>query len=173
MDKFVPDIYQKSIFGINYEALKNSGIKCLLFDLDNTICPVNINEPDKKCKDLFEDLKDMDFKIIIVSNNSKGRVTPFKNILNVDAAHSSRKPFKTKYQKILKLYDFKDNEVAAIGDQLVTDIFGANRMGFTSILINPISKNEGFATKINRRIEKIIIKNLKRKGLFTIGEYYE
>jgi len=173
MDKFVPDIYQKSIFSINYEALKNAGIKCLLFDLDNTIAPVNINEPDKKCKDLFEDLKDMGFKIIIISNNSKSRVAPFKNILNVDAAHSSRKPLKTKYLRILKIYDFKDTEVAAIGDQLITDVFGANRMGFTSVFVNQISNNEAFSTKINRKIEKIIMKKLIKKGLFTIGEYYE
>ena len=38
-DKFVPDIYAKSIFLINYKKLRKSGIKCLLFDLNNTIAP--------------------------------------------------------------------------------------------------------------------------------------
>ena len=37
MDIFIPDIYQKSIYDINYNKLKKAGIKCILFDLDNNI----------------------------------------------------------------------------------------------------------------------------------------
>ena len=70
-DKFVPDIYQKSIYTIDYEKLKKSKIKCLIFDLENTIAPNNLKKPNKKLKDLFEELKDMGFKIIIVSNEIK------------------------------------------------------------------------------------------------------
>ena len=173
MEKFLPDIYQKSIFTIDYKKLLKSGIKCLLFDLDNTICPVNIKKPDKKTIDLFEELKDMGFKIIIISNNTKARVAPFKDILNVDAAHSSGKPFKHKYNKIMKIYNFKDSEIAAVGDQIITDVYGANRMEFTSILVNPISPSDGFATKFNRFIERKIMKRLAKKGLFEAGVYYD
>ena len=173
MDYFVPNIYQKSIFSINYKELWKNGIKCLLFDLDNTIAPVSVKALDKKTKDLFEDLKDMGFKVIIISNSSKGRVEPFKDALNVDAAHSARKPLRGKYNKIMRLYDFLDFEIAAIGDQLLTDVYGSNRMGFTSILVNPISKNDLFWTKFNRMIERRIIKKLVKKGLFNIGEYHD
>ena len=173
MDKFVPDIYQKSIFTINYSKLKTSGIKCLLFDLDNTIAPLTIDAPDKKTKGLFEDLKDMGFKVILFSNNSRKRVGPFKNSLNVDSCANARKPFKKKYNKILEIYKLKDTEVAGIGDQILTDVFGANRMGFTSILVNPISKSDIFVTRINRYFEKRIMNRLEKKGLFEIGVYYE
>ena len=173
MDKFVPNIYQRSIFTIDYEKLKKSGIKCLLFDLDNTIVPIHIKEPEKKVKDLFEELKDKEFKIIILSNSPKKRVAPFKDILNVDAAHSSKKPLKGKYQKIMKVYEYKDTQIAAIGDQLFTDILGANRMEFTSILVNPISKNDIFPTTINRYFEKKLMNHLNKKGLFEIGKYYD
>ena len=50
MEKYIPDIYQKSIYTINYDVLLLRGIKCLLFDLDNTIAPVNIKSPSKKLK---------------------------------------------------------------------------------------------------------------------------
>lgn len=173
MDMFVPDIYQKSIFNIDYEKLKISGIKCLLFDLDNTIAPLNIKVPEKKLKDLFDRLKEMNFKVIIVSNSTKKRVKPFKEHLNVDSSHSSRKPLKKKYHKIMDLYNFKDIEIAAVGDQLLTDIFGANRMQFTSILVNPISNSDIFPTTINRYFERKIVKRLTKKGLFEIGKYYD
>ena len=40
LEKFVPDIYTKSIYTIDYKSLKNKKIKCLIFDLNNTIAIV-------------------------------------------------------------------------------------------------------------------------------------
>lgn len=173
MDKFIPDMYQKSIYTIDYEKLLKSGIKCLLFDLDNTVAPVSVPVPDAKIKNLFAELKDLGFKVIIVSNSGKSRVEPFKDYLNVDAAHSARKPFKKKYIRIMKIYGYKDVEIAAIGDQLCTDILGANRMGITSILINPISNIDLFSTKFFRYIEKKIFKYFFKKGVLEKGKYYD
>ncbi len=172
LDLFIPDIYAQSIYTINYKKLKKHGIKCLLFDLDNTIAPYSAGEPDLKVKELFARLQD-DFKIIIISNSGKNRLRPFKEKLNVDVAFSSKKPLKTKYKKILELYKYNINEIAAIGDQLLTDVLGANRMGLTSILVNRISKNEISFTKINRFLEKFILKQLSKKNILVSGEYYD
>ncbi len=172
MDMFIPDIYQKSIYTIDYKKLKKNGIKCLLFDLDNTIAPYKVIEPDQKVKELFASLE-KDFKVIIISNSNKNRLRPFKEKLNVDVAFSSKKPFKTKYKKILELYNFKIDEVACIGDQLLTDILGANRMGFTSILVNRIAKYETIFTRFNRFFEKFILKSLAKKRILVSGEYFD
>ena len=172
MDIFIQDVYQKSIYTINYKKLKKNGIKCLLFDLDNTIAPYKVNEPDVKVKELFARLEE-DFKVIIISNSPKNRIRPFKEKLNVDCAYSSRKPFKTKYKKILEIYNFEIDEVACIGDQILTDIFGANRMGFTSILVNRVAKYETIFTKFNRFFEGFILKNLAKKNILVSGEYYD
>lgn len=173
MYKFLPDIYKKSIYTINYENLKNAGIKLILFDLDNTIIPISEKEPNKKLKDLFEDIKKLGIKPVIMSNSGKKRVEPFKEGLMVDAAYSSCKPLKRKYKKILKIYNLKPTQIAAVGDQLITDILGANRMDFTSILVNQISTLDFKQTKINRFFEKKIIKHFAKKGVFAKGEYYE
>ena len=172
MENFVPDIYQKNIYDIDYEKLKKMGIKCLLFDLDNTLVPVKTDVPSKKVKELFN-LLSKDFKVIILSNSNKKRLTPFKDILNVDVSASSKKPLKNKYLKIMRVYQFKEYEIAAIGDQLLTDILGANRIGITSILINPIGEYEKFGTKINRFFEKFVYIALKRKNILEKGKYYE
>ncbi|MDD2409407.1 MAG: YqeG family HAD IIIA-type phosphatase [Bacilli bacterium] len=170
---FVPDIYQKNIFDINFKKLKKNGIKCIIFDLDNTLAPVNVKSPSKKVKDLMEDLKELKLKLIIMSNSTKKRVEPFKDILCIDSSYLSFKPLKKRYKKIMKIYGFKDMEIACVGDQLLTDIWGANRMGFTSILINPIGILDFAPTKINRFIEETIYNYLEKKDLLKKGEYYE
>ena len=172
LDLLIPDVYAQSIYTINYKKLKKNGIKCLLFDLDNTIASYKANMPDQKVKELFARLEE-DFKVIIISNSGKNSLRPFKEKLNVDVAFSSKKPLKGKYKKILTLYKFKIDEIACIGDQLFTDILGANRMGFTSILVNRISKNEIFPTRINRFLEKIVLKKLAKKNILISGEYYD
>ncbi len=172
MNLFAPDMYQQSVYKINYNKLKIQGIKCLLFDLDNTLVSYKEHEPSKKLKE-FMALLSEDFKVIIISNNTKERVRPFKEGLNVDAAHSSKKPLKTKYKKILSLYKYKANEIACIGDQIMTDILGANRNQMLSILVNSVGSEEPINTKFNRFWERLVLKSLNKKGILFKGEYYE
>lgn len=173
MEIYVPDIYQKSIYAIDYQKLFNIGIKCLLFDLDNTLVPISDNEPNDKLKEFIVKLKNIGFKIIIFSNSNKRRLLPFKNELDVDCSASSHKPRPQKFLQVLKIYGYSINEVAIIGDQLLTDIVGGNRIGITTILVNPISKKDFFWTRFNRKRENKIMNKLRNNNLFSKGRYYE
>ena len=173
MEKYIPDMYQQSIYTIDYQKLLDKGIKCLLFDLDNTLAPVTDKKPTKKLKDLFEELKKKGFKVIIFSNSLKNRIKPFKEELNVDCCASARKPSKTKFLLVMKEYQYNINEVAIIGDQILTDVVGGNKVGILTVLVNPISNKDFIFTKINRFREKKIMKKLRDKNLFSKGRYYE
>ncbi len=173
MEKYVPDIYKKSIYSIDYDKLKERGIKCILFDLDNTVAPLSMKKPNRKTKNLFCDLKDKGFKIIIFSNNGKSRLKPFKDELEVDCAFRCRKPMRKKYDLILKEYKYAVSEVAIVGDNIITDILGGNKVGITTILVNQISKKELIGARISRFLEKIVIRKLSRHELFMKGKYYE
>ncbi|MBR3209960.1 MAG: YqeG family HAD IIIA-type phosphatase [Bacilli bacterium] len=173
MELFLPDIYQKSIYTIDYSKLLSRGIKCLLFDLDNTIVPCNSSEPSSKAKDLFTSLKQKGFKVIIFTNSPKIRLRNFQNAFGVDGVSNACKPFTHKLRKLLKDYGYGINEVAIIGDQLMTDIKAGNTVGITSILVNPVSEKDFLLTKINRFFEERKIKDLTNKGLFYKGRYYE
>ena len=50
MEKYIPDMYQKSIYAIDYHKLKNCGIRFLLFDLDHTLSSGGENKPTAKLK---------------------------------------------------------------------------------------------------------------------------
>ncbi len=173
MEQYIPDIYQKSIYTIDYNKLWLRGIKCLLFDLDNTLVPSTISRPTKKNKELFAELSELGFKIILFSNGTKKRVKPFKDELSVDCCAAAWKPFKKNFLKVLKEYNYSVNDVAIIGDQLLTDVLGGNSVGITTVLVNPISNKDIAFTTVNRFIEKLILKRLRNHNLFTKGRYYE
>lgn len=171
MEEYVPDIYQKNIFEINYESLSMKGIKYLLFDLDNTLGPAHAIIPDLKVKELIENLKNK-FQIIIFSNAMGNRVSGFAEKLDVDFIYNACKPRSNKFLNVFKKYKMNENEVAIIGDQLFTDIKGGNRVGILTILVDPISKEEFIFTKVNRVREKRLKKKLRKMNLFK-GRHYE
>lgn len=173
IDKYVPDIYAQSIYRIDYESLANEGTKLIIFDLDNTIATVETKEPKEEAIELMFKIKDLGLKPIIMSNSTKKRVEPFRNKLEIDSCASAMKPLKKNYKKIMNMYKVKPEEVASVGDQLLTDIWGANKMGITSILVNPISKKDGKFTILNRFIEKKLMFILEKRDLFKKGKYYD
>ena len=173
MYKLLPDIYKKNIYSIDYISLKNAGIKVILFDLENTLASVDEDRPDNQLKQLMEALKSIDLSPVIISNAGKRRIRPFKEDLTLNAAFLSFKPLKFKYKKIMKIYKVKPDQMASIGDQMLTDVLGANRMGITSILVNPVDDYDKGLTKVNRVVEKIVISYYRKRGIFDRGEYYE
>lgn len=173
MENYVPDIYQKSIYTINYNKLKNNGIKCLLFDLDNTLVPYKTKKPTNKVIELFNSLKEQGFKVVLFSNSSRKRLQPFKDTLEVDCCARAWKPSSKKFISVINELGFNISEVAIIGDQILTDVLGGNRVGITTILTNPISKNDYFLTYFNRVRENHKIKKLSKMDLFYKGKYYE
>ncbi len=173
MEKYVPDIYQKSIYDINYNKLKHNGIKCLLFDLDNTLVPYQDKQPTTKVIELFNNLKKQGFKVVLFSNSSRKRLKPFKDMLEVDCCARACKPSPKKFTRVIEELEFNISEVAIIGDQILTDVLGGNKVGITTILINPISKKDYFLTYFNRFREKYKIKKLSKMDLFYKGRYYE
>ncbi len=170
MSKLIPNMYAKDIFKINYKKLKEKNIKVLLFDFDNTIIEKGNNKPPKELKELISKIK-KDFAIYVVSNSlNNKKLEKVCRELKISYIGNARKPSKTGYKK-LKLEEIKENQIAMIGDQLITDVLGANRMGYYSILIDPITNNEHIWTKVNRKLENQILK--KHKQEIERGKYYD
>ena len=170
MEILKPTIYQKDIFSIDYDKLLESNIKNLLFDIDNTIATTKEKSPNQKVIKLFEQLKRKGFNLYILTNALKRRATSFGSKLNVKTYYFSMKPSSRNYNKLIKENNLKIEHTAAIGDQIYTDIKGANKLGITSILVDPIDKHEFITTKINRIKENKLI---SKTNIIKKGEYYE
>ena len=81
--------------------------------------------------------------------------------MNVHAFYSVTKPTKKIRKLLLKKYDVKMDEVAIIGDQVVTDIFMGNRLKMYTILVDPLGEKDLKITYFNRWLERRIIKIIK------------
>jgi len=164
--KYEVKSYYKSINDINFNRLKEKGIKLLIIDLDNTLGTVKEKVISKEKEKLIKDLK-KDFIVVVASNNSRIRVSLFLHGI-CDYICLALKPTKRLYRKVKKRYHLEGKDCAIIGDQFVTDIRLGNKVGFYTILVDPIGK-DGKVSFVNRLIEK----KIKDKIQFKDGEYFE
>lgn len=162
--KFIPLACYSNVFQIPYQQYFNQGKRVLFMDIDNTLIPYDEHEPYDQIMGLLHSLKTMGFKIIFMSNNKEPRVKRFSDLAGFDYVFSSMKPLKKGYNEAFKKVNCPKNQVLAIGDQLLTDVFGSNRFGIDAILVKPLKKhNEQWFTKFNRKTEKRIIEKMKEK----------
>lgn len=166
LKQFVPDLHVRSIYEIDLVALKKQGVKGIITDLDNTLVAAEYPMATPELVKWLDDLQEMGFRVIIVSNNNLTRVAKFAEPLTVPFIHQARKPSNRAFRKALVRLELAPDEAVVIGDQMLTDVLGGNRMGLYTILVTPIAiAEEGIYTRINRRIEKVILSWMRRKGL--------
>ena len=168
MSLFIPKMYQKDIFHIDYNLLKKKGYKIIIFDLDNTIGKVK----DKICDiDTAKFLNELnkEFIVIIASNSRKKRVITFCEPLEFGKFYFCLKPLSIVLKKIKKKYNIDYKNMVIVGDQLLTDMFLGNRFKLLTILVDKKDQHDLRKTKFNRIIEKII----KHKYNLKEGEYFK
>jgi HAD superfamily phosphatase (TIGR01668 family) len=167
---FLPNEHVKSIYEINADDLKERGIKGIITDLDNTLVEWDRPNATPELKKWFQSLLDSNITVTIVSNNNKERVEAFASPVNIPFIFRARKPMRNAFNQALKKMNLKAEEVVVIGDQLLTDVLGGNRIGLHTILVVPVTQTDGLITKFNRRIERSILKKLRQKGLIQWEE---
>jgi len=163
IEKFYPDRYYDSIFDIDFDLLKGNGIRGLLIDLDNTIIPRDEDEVSEDLRYWFLNLSKKGFKVCIVSNNWKSRVSEIAEELGLPLIARAVKPKKRAFEQGMKLLKTNKNQTAVIGDQVFTDVFGGNRTGLFTILVVPLSDCDLFYTKFLRKLERIILKRIRKE----------
>lgn len=165
LKRLIPDLFVKSIYDIDYEALHHQGVKAIITDLDNTLVESDRADATPDLVTWLNRLQTMGFQVMIVSNNNKTRVSKFAHPLNIPYIHAARKPFQTPFQRALNRMDATAEQTVVIGDQLFTDVLGGNRLGLFTILVVPVAEQEGFWTKVNRAFEKIVFRWMDTRGI--------
>lgn len=156
MSKLYPWAEAASAYQIDYQKEYDNGVRGVLFDVDNTL--VRHGEPaTKQAKELFEHLRSIGLKTCIISNNKEPRVSPFAKEVGSDYIYKAGKPSVRGYEDAMKRIHTTPDTTIFIGDQIFTDIYGANRAGIRTYLVQPIHPKEEIQIVLKRYIERIVL----------------
>ncbi|MBO4788843.1 MAG: YqeG family HAD IIIA-type phosphatase [Lachnospiraceae bacterium] len=164
--RFYPAEMAESSYDINYEELYRKGYRGLIYDIDNTLVEHGA-DANTEVVELFRRLNKIGFRICLLSNNKAPRVRRFYRGARVKGVKlhyifNAHKPRRRNYLKAMVLMRTTKKNTLFIGDQLFTDVYGANRSGIRSILVKPINKAEEIQIVAKRKLERIVMHFYRR-----------
>lgn len=157
LERFEPTWMVESIYQITPPQLKKRNITTILADLDNTLIAWDNPSGTAETAQWIETMKEEDIHVIIISNNTRKRVQIVADMFDVDFIPNAMKPLTLGIDKALEKFAQPEGEAIMVGDQVMTDIHGANRAGLESILVKPLVATDSVVTLLNRRIEKWLL----------------
>lgn len=168
---FYPKSYFNNILEIDIEYLLKNNIKAILLDIDNTILDTE-NNMLEGLEDWVKNAQEKGIKFCILSNtNKRKKAERMSKILDIPFIYFAKKPLKFGFKRAKKIVKEENNQnIAVIGDQVLTDILGANRCKMHSILVAPLHSKDIWITKINRLIEKQILGKYFRENNIEIDK---
>ena len=149
----LPKRMTKALTDVTPELLRSRNIRLLMLDFDNTIVPYTTDVPTQAMEHWLKNMNAQeDIQVCIVSNSHNDRVPAFCEKYGLDCITHAKKPFSRGIRKCLEKYGIPAGQAALVGDQIYTDILGANCMGVTSILVKAID-NHTFWLKARHVLE--------------------
>ena len=137
----LPRFQADAVTDIPISALKEMGVRLVMLDFDNTLVPYTADEGTEQALYWLRQLREEHFEICLVSNSKKMRVKHFGVCHGIDFITHSRKPFSDGISRCLKKFKMRPEQCVLIGDQIYTDVLGANCAGVTSILVKAIDNH--------------------------------
>lgn len=165
MSKLYPTAYVENTYSIDYQAMYDAGYRGIIFDIDNTLVEHDAPQTDKSLE-LINRLKQIGFKCAVVSNNDEERVSEFAKPAGLYYVYKAAKPAGKGYRAAAKNMELDPETTFCVGDQIFTDVWGANRAGLFNFLVKPLGKELEIQIKLKRIIEKPILKMYLRKHEF-------
>jgi HAD superfamily phosphatase (TIGR01668 family) len=153
---FYPKRLADSSYDIDYEKLYREGYRGILFDIDNTLVEHGADATPRAVA-LFDRLKGIGFQTCLISNNSDERVRRFNRQIGTNYIHKANKPLTKNYIRATKIMGTRLDNTVFVGDQLFTDVFGANRIGMMTYLVKPIHPKEEIQIVLKRKLERIVL----------------
>ena len=151
-----PNFEVNLAYEIDFESLYRKGIRGIIFDIDNTLVPHGAPADERAIK-LFERLKEIGFETVLLSNNKEPRVKMFNDSVHSRYIFKAGKPGKAGYERAMELMGTTTDTTIFVGDQLFTDVWGANKAGLVSYLTKPIHPKEEIQIVIKRFFEKVVL----------------
>lgn len=154
MGLFTPSAVKGRVTDLDPGFLRGMGVEALLLDVDNTIATYTSHAPIDGAVEWARQMVEEGFRVLIVSNNYKRRVGPFAQRFGLDFISFAMKPLPFGYLRARRRLGVRRGVCAIIGDQIFTDVAGANLCGMQSVLLTPIEPEEGFSFRVRRHFER-------------------
>lgn len=159
---FYPDKYLDSTYEIDFKKEYDNGVRGVIFDVDNTLVPHGA-PADERSLALFRTLEELGIRTLLLSNNKEPRVKSFSDAVGSMYIYKAGKPSPVNYKKAMEKMGTDTTSTLFVGDQLFTDVWGANRAGIRSYLVKPIHPKEEIQIVLKRYLEKIVLFFYKRQ----------
>lgn len=166
----MPKEFVTSIYEITPDKLKQLGVRGIITDLDNTLVEWDRPDATEKLIEWLKTIREAGIQVMIVSNNKELRVKAFADPLELPYIFNARKPMGNAFKRALKRLNMQRHEVVMVGDQMLTDVLGGNRLRIHTILVKPVALSDGFVTRFNRMVERRVFNYLKKHGVKTWEE---
>lgn len=164
-DSLTPDYMFACYREITPTFLAEHGICALLIDIDNTLAPYEMPDPDDRIRAWFRELDEHGIRAALVSNNHAPRVERFNRTLGLPAYPDSGKPKRKTLLIAMERLGVPPEETAVLGDQLLTDAYAGKRLGLRAIIVPPIKDKTNAFFRFKRLLErKYIRRYAKRHG---------
>jgi uncharacterized protein len=166
LERFKPKDLINTVFEITPAFLEQRGLKALLLDIDNTIVPHGKLESSdldlERVRVWLAPLKNAGITLRFVSNALPTRIRFHAEALGIKAVgtgNTAGKPFAPAFQTAIAELGLPPKQIAMLGDQVFTDVLGANNAGMYSILVRPMSDNSKLHTHAARMLERLVLKH--------------
>lgn len=163
LKNFVPDFCVKTIADIDLKRLRDAGMTAMVLDLDNTLDSHNTITPSPQALHFLDSVLSENFLVCVISNGKHARVSTYLHNLSIPFVANAGKPLKKSYYKALDILNVAPERTVFVGDQIFTDVWGANRVGLTTILTEPIEQFENAFFYIKRGLEKIVKRKIAKE----------
>lgn len=162
LERFYPGEYVNSVWDVDFQMYYDQGIRGIIFDIDNTLVPHG-HPATEKSIELFEKIHEIGLDTCLISNNQEPRVRPFAEAMNTKYISNAHKPSIKNYIRAMEKMKTNKTTTIFIGDQIFTDIYGANRAGISSVLVKQIDKKEEIQIVLKRYLERIVLWRWQKK----------
>ena len=156
MPIFKPSQISRSIYEIDGDTLQRSGIKGVILNWNNTLTKKNSESESDSLKKWLKDFQSRyAIKLIIVSN-SKPPTQGHGLVNEIPALFEAGKPKKKAFLTALNILGTRSNETAVIGNGIITDLWGGNRLGMYTIFVSPSWTKPRFIEGVKRLLVKVL-----------------
>ncbi len=132
----LPNYIFEKLTDITPDFLLEKDIHLLLMDFDNTMLPYTTDTPEQALLIWAQTMQKAGLKLCIVSNSKKDRVKRFSERYQIPCVTHARKPGTRGIREAIAF--MKEPRAALVGDQIYTDVLGANRAKIPSIIVRSI-----------------------------------